>query len=74
MGNQFNNSRDFESGFMTIENPFPGDTFATVFTNPKKKSISEIRSEIENTLTAAEYKTLISSDIDGYDSIRWIER
>ena len=61
MGNQFNNSRDFESGFMTIENPFPGDTFATVFTNPKKKSISEIRSEIENTLTAAEYKTLIGT-------------
>ena len=61
MGNQFNNSRDFESGFMTIENPFPGDTFANVFTNPKKKSISEIRSEIENTLTASEYKTLIGT-------------
>lgn len=58
---QFNNSRDFESGFMTIENPFPGDTFANVFTNPKKKSVSEIRSEIENTLTAAEYKTLIGT-------------
>jgi hypothetical protein len=62
MGNQFNNSsRDFESGFMTIENPFPGDTFANVFTNPKKKSVSEIRSDIENTLTASEYKTLIGT-------------
>lgn len=61
MGNQFNNSRDFESGFMSIENPFPGDTLVNVFTNPKKKSVSAIRSEIENTLTAAEYKTLIGT-------------
>ena len=67
---QFNNSRDFESGFMSIENPFPGDTFADVFTNPKRKSVSAIRSEIENTLTAAEYKTLIGTRfISGKDTI-----
>lgn len=67
---QFNNSRDFESGFMSIENPFPGDTFANVFTDPKTKSVSAIRSEIENTLTAAEYKTLIGTRfISGKDTI-----
>ena len=67
---QFNNSRDFESGFMSIENPFPGDTFADVFTNPTRKSVSAIRSEIENTLTAAEYKTLIGTRfISGKDRI-----
>ena len=70
MGNQFNNSRDFESGFMTIENPFPGDTFANAFISLKRKSVSMIRSEIENTLTAAEYKTLIGTRfISGKDAI-----